>query len=117
MLLLSFHSPLHHLAPAAGVQCKHSDRKPGAGFDGFRDRVGNIVQLEIEKDPETQSGYFPHAIGPARGEHFESDLDPTNRSLELTERGCDVARRLSVEDENQFTRHVEGSLLETIGRE
>ena len=117
MLLLSFHGPLHHLAPAAGVQRKHSDGQPGAGLDRFRHRVGNIVQLEIEKNAESQTGDFPHAIGPAGGEHFEPDLDPTNRALELAERGCDVARRLSVEDKNQVTRHVEGSLLDTIERE
>lgn len=105
VLFLGFGGPLHHLAAAGGMQGEHLDRQGRDGFDGLGDGVGDVVELEVEEDIETEVGDFAHAIGTAGGEHFEADLDPADGALELAEGGGDGARGLGVEDENKVGGH------------
>jgi len=105
VLLLGFDGPLHHLAAAGGMQREHLDRERRDGFYGLGDGVGDVVELEVEEDIETEVGDFAHAVGTAGGEHFEADLDPADGALELAEGGGDGARGLGVEDENEIGGH------------
>ena len=113
MLLLGFDGPLHHLAAAARVQREHADGELGAGLDGLGDSVGDIVELEIEKDAEAHSGDLAHAIGAARGEHLQAHLHPPHGALELAEHGGDFARGLGVEDEDEIAGHRFEPLMNT----
>lgn len=105
MLLLGFDGPLHHLAPAGGVQGEHLDGKRSDGFDGLGDGVGDVVELEVEEHIEAEIGDFAHAIGAAGSEHFEADFDPADGALELAQGGRDGAGRLGVKDENEVAGH------------
>ena len=105
VLLLGLDRPLHHFAPAGSVESEHPDRQAGDGLDGLRDGVGDVVQLEVEKNLEAQTGNFLHAVGPAGGEHFQAHLNPLHRALQGTERGDDIAGRLGVEDEDEVAGH------------
>lgn len=105
VLLLGFDGPLHHLASATGVQREHANGKLGAGLDGLGDGVGNIVELEVEKDIETQIGDLTDGVRAASGEHLQSDFDPADGALELAESRRDVPGRLGVENEDQVARH------------
>lgn len=116
MLLLRLDGPLHHFASAAGVEREHANRQLRGGLHRLRDGVGNIVELEVEKDIEAQVGDFAHGVGTTGGVHFEADLDPTNGALELAESRNDVAGRLSVENKNQITRHFRPTKAEEAAR-
>ena len=102
---MGFHGPLHHLAASAGMQREHFDWKWGDRFDGLGDGVGDVVELEVEKYVEAELGNFADAVGAAGGEHLETNFNPADGALELAQGGGDAARRLGVEDEDEFGGH------------
>jgi len=68
---------LHHLPPAEGVEVEHGHPEPDGPLGGLGDRVGDIVELEIEKDPAPESVDAPDDLGPEVREGLLADLvDP-----------------------------------------
>ena len=63
-------------------------------------RVSSKLREAVEKHAETHPGDFPHAVGPARGEHLEANLGPPDPAAEAGQDWRDFARGRGVEDEN-----------------
>jgi hypothetical protein len=89
---------LHHFQPASGVEGEHADGQAGAGLHRLCDGVWDIVQLEVEKDVETEVRDLTHAVRAAGGEHLETDFDPADCALQLPKGGRDFARRRGIQD-------------------
>ena len=71
---LGAHTPAESAAyqqelASAGQEAQHLDRQLRNGLDRFGDRVGDIVQFEVEEDVKAEIGDLPDAVRPAGGEH------------------------------------------------
>ena len=65
------------------MHVEHLDTEPGR-FDGrFRDRVGNVVKLEVEKNFSAQFLNLPHRLRSGVGEQLLADLEHTDFAGEL----------------------------------
>ena len=67
------------------------------------DRVGNVVQLQVEKDRQAQLGQFMHAVVAVGAEEFQPQLQPADMVLHLAGNGLGSLQ----------TGQVEGCLLYT----
>ncbi len=68
---------LHHLPPPEGVDVEHGNTELHSPLGGLGDRIGNVVELEIEKDPSPQVLDPADDRGPEVGKGLLADLvDP-----------------------------------------
>ncbi len=65
----------HHFRAAAGVNGEHRNREGRKRLDGFRDRIRNVVQFEVEEDVVSESRDFLDECGTVAGEQLKTDFD------------------------------------------
>src|ERR1700716_1256897 len=63
----------NHFASSAEMNRQHLDAEISRGFNGFCDRVWNIVQFEIEKNFCAGSADSTHNLGTFGGVELEAD--------------------------------------------
>ena len=82
-----------------------------------RDRVGDVVQLQVEENPRPGSGRldFPDDAGPAAGEEFEADFEERHDAAELFDEP--ERRRFvgNVERQDDFVFRLAGSCHKVRG--
>ena len=107
-----------HLGAAGSVQREHLDRERAEGLDGLGDRVGDVVELQVEEDIEAHVGDFAHIVRTVGGEHLKADFHPAQLAAQLVEdRGGGFAGR-DIKGEDQIAGHRGGPpLMDTIEHE
>ena len=68
VIVAAFVSPLEHFATATGMECEQLDGKGGDTLYGFGHGVGDVVQLEVEKDLISAVGNLADEVWPVCGE-------------------------------------------------
>src|SRR5205085_6724652 len=72
------------------------------------DRVGNVVQLEVEEQRQPDVGDFMHAVVPVGAEEFEADLEPPDMRLDPFGQRLGAVERWHVEREVYRVAHGTG---------
>ena len=72
-----------HCAATAGMNGDDGRLKHMDGLHRPGDRVGNVVELEIEKDRQAYLSDQMDAVRPMRAEELEPELDTANVALDL----------------------------------
>ena len=73
-LRCGFDCRLQHLAAARSVDGQHADAQLGGRLDGFGHGVGDVVELEVEKNLPAGGDQVAHNLGPLGREELFPDL-------------------------------------------
>ena len=68
MIVTAFISPFEHFATSTGMECEQFDGKGSDTLYGFAHGVGDVVQLEVEKDLISVVSNLADEVGPVCGE-------------------------------------------------
>ena len=74
------------------------------------DRVGNVVEFEVEEDRQPDLGQFVHAVVAVRAEEFQTQLDPADMALDLFGQGARRVDARQIEGEIDWVAHVVAGL-------
>jgi hypothetical protein len=88
---------LHHLQAARGVDVDHPDAKRRRGSNGASDRIWNVMELEVEKDPVTTPGELAHDLRSFGGEEPAADLESAGDTAQPIREGQGVPGVVDVE--------------------
>ena len=64
------------------MHVEHPDAEPRRCRAGLRDRIRNVVKLEIEEDAEAALDHPAHGLGSGGDEHLLADLERAGRRIE-----------------------------------
>ena len=102
---------LDHPRPARDMQVHHPDPEIRRRSASTRDRVGDIVKFQIEKDLEPANLQHLHERRPAARKQLLADLDPTACRIETLDqgKGLGLGREIERHDNAFGLRHVRSS--------
>ena len=95
----------HHRPAASGM---HGDDGGLQHMDGLHrggHGVGNVVQLQVEKDRQADLGDLVHTVGAMRAEEFQPQLQPADMRLHL------AGQRLGSVEAGQVEGEVDGIVM------
>jgi hypothetical protein len=78
---------LQHRPAAGGVDVEEGDAEAAQRPDRARDRVRDVVQLEVEEDRWADLAHPPHALRAVRAHELEAELQATDRACERSTKG------------------------------
>jgi hypothetical protein len=84
------HRGLHHGLAAQRVHGQERDAEPAGRAHRARDRVGDVVVLEVEEDLLAAGGQLADEARPGRGEELAADLEHAHTARERVHEGAGV---------------------------
>ena len=92
----------HHCRTPRRVHVDHPDAEPRRRRASLRDRVRNVVELEIEEDAKAALDHPAHRLRPGDDEHLLADLQRAMRRIEAIGERQRVHRVREVERDDDF---------------
>ena len=92
----------NHFRASRGVKGQHLNRATGQAFDGTGHRVGNVVQLQVQKDAVIFFGDFFQELWSVAGKHLEADFYPGQGVVELVQEVESLSFLFQIESKNEL---------------
>src|SRR5688572_29003010 len=83
-------------------------------LDRLADRIGDVVELEVEEDRQAELGHLAHTVAAVGGEEFETELEPADMVADLCRDRLRALEIGSVDRDEDRAAHEAGRAVPSL---